>query len=750
MKLIDLKTIDMKKSLHVPKRVRKAFIPQKDQTDCGVACLAAVMRYFDGEERPEQLRERSGTNQEGTTLLGLYQAARQVGLKATAYTVEPGNIQDLRFPCILHILKDQRLQHYVVCYGYDEGHLLISDPGSGIQTWSDSDLEEVWPSRSALALEPTGRFRKRSAVRKDKWNWMLTLVRDDLNILGLALALGVGIAVLSISTAIFSQKLIDEILPDRDRVKLILGVVLLAFLLFAKNGLSYIRQRFLIDQRKEFNTRVISHFVGSLVYLPQSFFFSRKIGDLIARMNDTHRLQGAVAYVIGDIMIDVLLVITASTFIFSYNVPLGLLALGSLPLFFCLTFRYHHPILQSQREVMSAHSANESNYVDTIRGMAAIKTQNKESQLAVRTHRIYSVYQARIQRLGHISARFNFWAELVGTTLLIGILTWSALMVFGGALQLGVLVAMLQMVHMLIPSAMSLALTNLRLQEARVAFDRMYEFTSLDAEYEREASMHHHIGDFKSLSVTDLTFRFPGRRALLHDVSFQVGHGEFVALLGESGCGKTTLLQILQRFYEPESGELIINGSLSWKTVSVSGWRKVLGVVPQHINIFNGTLLENIALGASPDEFEDIILMCEGYGLNRFFSRFPQGYGTLLGEQGANISGGQRQLVAFARALSQNPQFLLLDEATAEMDRNTEKWILNLVTRLTEKMGVLMVTHQAPCARYADRIIVIEEGQVSQQGSPEELIQEENLFSQSFSDHLFEESENSLVMNKYG
>jgi len=735
----DLNIRDMKKSLRVPKRVRKTFIRQKDQTDCGVVCLGMVIRYFDGEERLERLREWSGTNQKGTTLLGLYQAAGKVGLEARAYTIEPDNLQDLRFPCILHTLKDRRLQHYVVCYGYEQGRFLVSDPGSGIKSWSVADLEAVWPTRSALVLEPTDRFQKRRAVRRDKWTWVLHLVREDLNILGLALAIGAGIALLSISTAVFSQKLIDEILPNRDRIKLVLGGVLLAFLLFSKNGLSYIRQRFLIDQRKEFNTRVIRHFFGSLVYLPQPFFFTRKIGDLIARMNDTHRLQSAVAFVIGDMMIDVLLVITATTFIFSYNVPLGLLALGSLPLFFLLTVRYHSPIFQHQRAVMAAHSANESNYVDTIRGMSAIKTQNKESQVAAHTHGVYSVYQERIQRLGHIGARFNFWAEMAGTALLIGFLTWSALMVLGGTLRLGVLVAMLQMVHLLIPSAMSLALTNLRLQEARVAFDRMYEFTSLDPEYEREAVNRHHLGQFRSLSVNGLTFRFPGRRALLQDISFHIDHGEFVALLGESGCGKTTLLQILQRFYEPESGDLILNGSLPWKIVSTAGWRQLLGVVPQHINIFNGTLLENIALGASSDDFEGITRKCEEYGLDRFFTRFPQGYATLLGEQGANISGGQRQLVAFARALSQNPQLLLLDEATTDMDRNTEKWILNLVTQLKARMGVLMVTHQAPCAKYADRILVIENGRLSCQGSPEELMQEENLFSQSFLDHLFEE-----------
>jgi len=716
------------------RRIRKTLVRQQDQSDCGVACLATVIRFHGGEITLERLREMSGTDQQGTTLLGLYQAARQTGFNAKAYRADLQTLQQQAAPVILHVLKAERLQHYLVCYGFDQGRFLIGDPGGGLSRCSPDELARMWESRSLLTLEPGPGFKHKRAVRQDQWQWITGFAREDLNILGLALVLGLVISVLSLSTAIFSQKLIDEILPNQDRDKLFLGLALLGILLLAKNGFAAIRQRFLIDQRRDFNTRVIHQFFHSLVRLPQPFFFSRRTGDLIARMNDTHRLQSAVAYVIGDVMIDVLLFLIAAFFILMISVSLGLLALGSLPLYLLLAFAFHQPIVRGQRQVMAAHSANESNYVDVIRGLATIKTQNKEGHFAGLTGSIYRFFQEKIHHLGQIGVGFNLWAETIGTVMLLAVLSWSAALVLDGLIRVGEMVAVLQMANLLIPGAMNISLTNLRLQEARVAFERMYEFASLNPEYVPDRR--HEAGPFplQSLEVQDLAFRFPGRPPLLQNLGFRVTRGEIIALLGESGCGKTTTLQILQRFYQPEKGRVCLNGHHPWDQISTPAWRSMIGVVPQQITLFHGTLLDNICLGDTRQELESVIRFCRTYGFEKYFARFPQGYATRLGEEGMNISGGQRQLVAFARALYRQPQLLLVDEATAEMDRDTEARILDLLTRLKRDMGIILVTHQVRCTKYADRIYILENGTVSSAGAPGELSQGDNLFARSLED----------------
>ncbi|MEX2362632.1 MAG: ABC transporter transmembrane domain-containing protein, partial [Balneolaceae bacterium] len=529
----------------------------------------------------------------------------------------------------------------------------------------------------------------------EKWQWIRHLAEEDVPILGVAVAIGIFIAVLGLSTAVFTQKLIDDFLPDENTLKLFVGLGLLAFLLLTRNGLSWIRQLFLIRQSRDFNNRMIQSFFGSLLRLPIPFFHNRKTGDLIARMNDTRRLQSTITYLIGDVIIDVLLIVAAAAFIIYYSLWLGLFILLSVPVFFLLTWRYHTPIREGQKEVMKAHALNESNYVDTIQGIAAIKENNREHFFSKITNKVYGHFQNTIFELGNVGIRFSFWADTANVLFIVGILGWGSVMVLNGELLLGALIAVAQMSSQMIPSANRLALTNLQIQEARVAFDRMYEFTSLQPEYKLNGHPHNEgVFQFETLNVKDLSFRFPGRSRLLKGVSLSVKKGEMISILGESGCGKTTILNIIKRFYVEESGKLVVNQFQNLNGISVPEWRRCIASVPQEIKIFNTSLIQNICLKEinTPDEIEEVINFCKECGLEPLFESFPQGYATLLGEDGVNISGGQKQLVALVRALYQKPRLLLLDEPTSAMDRETEQTVLDLLTQLKNEMAVIMVT----------------------------------------------------------
>ena len=716
------------------KELKKQWIQQHDQSDCGVACLASVIRYFGGESSLEKLREKSGTTKSGTTLLGLYQAAPKFGLIAEPYEADIPNLKKQTDPCILHIVKENHLQHYVVCYGFDGDGFLISDPAEGVKKWSKNELKNVWRSKALLLLKKGENFVTKDDTKREKWRWVKNLAEEDIPILGVAAAVGLFIAVLGLSTAIFTQKLIDDFLPNEDTLKLFVGLGLLTFLLLARNGLSWIRQLFLIRQSRDFNNRMIQSFYGSLLRLPIPFFHNRKTGDLIARMNDSRRLQSTVTYLVGDVIIDVLLVVAAAVFIMYYSILLGLFVLLSIPVFFLLTWRYHTPIRDGQQEVMKAHAINESNYVDTIQGIAAIKENNREPFFSNITKQVYGHFQNTIFDLGNVGIRFSFWADTANVLFIVGVFVWGSILVLNGEILLGALIAVVQMSGQLIPSANRLALTNLQIQEARVAFDRMYELTSLDPEYnlnDRQNELHEL--KFDSLDIRNLTFRFPGRSQLLKGISLQVEKGEMVGILGESGCGKTTILHILKRFYREESGDLVINDSKMLKEFPVQEWRKCIASVPQEIKIFNAPLIQNISLSDISDskKIEQVIKFCNETGLGQFFKTFPKGYATLLGEEGVNISGGQKQIVALARALYQQPQLLLLDEPTSAMDRETEQKVMGLLARLRDQMAVIMVTHRVQSIKHADRIYTLENGAITISDSPQNLVQYDNLFSRA-------------------
>lgn len=729
-----------KKHVRLSKKdLTKQWIQQQDQSDCGVACLASVIRYFGGDASLEKLREESGTNKSGTTLLGLFQAAPKFGLIAEPYEADIPNLKKQTNPCILHVIKEKVLQHYIICYGYDRQKeaFWVSDPAEGVRTITEQELEGIWQSKALLLLKKGKNFTHRKEAGRAKWRWLKQLAENDIPILGISAALGLFIAVLGLSTAVFTQKLIDDFLPEKDTLKLFVGLGLLIFLLLARNGLSWIRQLFLIRQSRDFNNRMIESFYGSLLRLPIPFFHNRKTGDLIARMNDTRRLQSTITYLVGDVIIDVLLVVAASAFILYYSPALGLFVLLSLPVFFLLAWKYHRSVLDGNQKVMKAHALNESNYVDTIQGIAAIKEGNREGFFSRVTKQIYGHFQDTMFDLGKIGIGFSFWAQSANILFIGGVLGWGSVMVLNETLMLGALIAVVQMSGQMIPAANNLALTNLQLQEARVAFDRMYEFTSLEPEYHTNGTANKSDSiHFESLKIENVSFRFPGRSQLLKNVSLHVERGEMIGILGESGSGKTTILHIIQRFFNEESGQLRLNNTTELNESPLPQWRGCIASVPQEIKIFNASLLQNIALKeiSTQEEAESVVSFCQNTGFDKFFENFPQGFATLLGEEGVNISGGQKQLVALARALYQKPRLLLLDEPTSAMDRETESHIIRILQNLRAEMGIIMVTHRVQSVKHADRIYILENGQVTANGSPPNLLKSDNLFSKAVQD----------------
>lgn len=699
------------------KHIERTLVRQQGQADCGVACLASLLSYYGGHSRLERLRELSGTDPQGTSLLGLYQAASQIGFDAEG--MEADSVENLKTdvsgPVILHVLIDNRLQHYVVCYDWlpssekRGGVFIIGDPARGVVTYTADELAVIWPSRLLMSLTPNASLQQQTDEKRAKRQWLLSLVRDDTPLLSIATGLGIVTAGLGLSTAIFSQKLIDEILPKHDTKRLMLGLLLLAFLLVARAIVGYLRGFLLNRQSRDFNNRIINRFYEALLYLPKSFFDSRKTGELVARLNDTGRIQRTISHLTGAVVINTLVVLVSAGYLFTYSIWIGLLSLLSIPLYGGLVWQYHQRIMDGQREVMAASAHTESNYVDTIQGIDVIKATNREPFFIAITKAIYGHFQDKVYHLGRVGLRLNLTAELISALLIAGLIAVTSLLVVRKSLQLGEMMAILTLTGGILPAVASLAMTNIQIQEANVAFERMYEYAHLTPEHLKPTADSGFT--FESLMINNLSFRFPGRPLLLEKVSLTIRKGELLTLLGESGNGKSTLLQLIQRFYTPEQGQIILNGT-DWTSTDTVTWRQNIGIVPQQVNLFSGTLLDNICLGNTAEEAQQIILFCQEYGFDRYFEAFPQGYLTLLGEDGINLSGGQQQLVALARALYRNPQLLLLDEPTAAMDKNTEQFVMNILEQLRQHMAILLITHKPVLAQTTNRVYTLTNGQL--------------------------------------
>jgi ATP-binding cassette, subfamily C, bacteriocin exporter len=715
------------------RKLRKYHVTQLGEYACGLACLSTLSKFHGGEVSQEKLRDISGTTTSGTTLLGLIQAAKEIGLEAKGFEAEFSHLKEQETPVILHVVVDKVREHYVVFFGYHEGKYWVSDPGSGIQAWEEKTLLEVWKSRILLQVKSSDSFQTQFKQTQYKWKWFKVLIADDIPVLMVAAVLGTLMAVTGLSTAIFSQRLIDDFLPNQSYQKAIWGVIALGVLLLFRSVLGYFQGVFMARQGRDLNLRIVSSFIHKILRLPMKYFKGFSTGDLIARMNDSLRIKNTVAMITGSVIINLLVVLVSLAFVFYQSLYIGYLCLAGILVFLFTGWRYHRPILEKQKEVMAAHALNETQYIDGLTGIPVLRSFGKEEEFGNRIDQVYAHYQDKGYGLAILGNNFSFFTQVivaVFTGLLFGI---GVYLVFEENLLLGELMSLIQVGSSIIPAMAGLVVANIQIQEAKVAFDRMHEVAGLPVEESNEKEGQSISDSQTLLSVTHLSFRYPGRSPILKGVSFALQPGESLGLFAPVGTGKSTLVDLIQKFYTPESGEIRLP-YLGNQNPSLSEWRAQLAIVHQKEKIFNSTVLDNIVLSSEPKEIEAKVHLMQAIGCLPLFQNLNQGLLTLCGEEGRNLSGGQRQLVGLVRALVKQPKILILDEATAAMDYRMERAVMDLARSYLHQngAGLLLITHQPTLAITLDRIMTLERGKISASGTPQQLLATENPFSAAY------------------
>jgi ATP-binding cassette subfamily B protein len=599
-------------------------------------------------------------------------------------------------------------------------------------------LTAQWKSGILLRLQPTEALQNKAVVSQSKKRWFVSLIAEDIPILIVATVIGSLMAGTGLSTAIFSQRLIDDFLPNQSYEKAIMGVVALGFLLSFRAILGYIQGVFMARQGRDLNVRIVSSFIERILRLPMSYFRGYSTGDLIARMNDSLRIRNTVSLITGTVIINILVVVVSLAFVFYQSSLIGFICLLGVFFFLIAGVKYHAPILAKQKEVMAAHAQNETQYVDSLTGMHVLRSYGKEQEYQQRIEQVYGMYQGKGYDLAIIGNNFSFWTQLIVAVFLSLLFGAGVYLIFQGELLLGELMALVSVGSTIVPAVAGLVVANIQFQEAKVAFDRLFEIAGLEVESDQESEENN---DFKAdsplLELDQVSFRYPGRTQILKGLSFQLEAGAHLALFAPVGKGKSTLVDLIQRFYDPESGAIRWKGQDA-RLTSVKTWRKALGVVNQKEKIFNSTVFDNIVLSSDPKEQERIAKVGESLGLWNLFQTLPQGAMTLCGEDGRNLSGGQRQLVGIVRALVREPQLLILDEATAAMDWELEEQLITMIRLYLQKQqaGLLMITHQPTLAARADRILLLKDYQITQSGTHEALMQSENDYSRAINQIL--------------
>ncbi|MGD0583751.1 MAG: ABC transporter transmembrane domain-containing protein [Bacteroidales bacterium] len=714
-------------------KIRGSSLLQHDSSDCGVACLASVVRYYGGDSSIDKLRNLSGTGKSGTTMLGLFQAAGKIGLTAVGYEASVSDIMKHSEILILHVIIEDKLEHYILSFGFENDKFIIWDPAKGLSFMNKDDLGKIWKSRKCLSLTPNTEFISKKEQRGTKIKWIIKMLKPDKDLLFVSAFFGILISALGMVMALYTQKLIDKILPSGQLKLLILSSGLVFILLLSRIIIASIRQLFLLLQGKIFNIRVVDDFFSTLLLLPKWFFDTRKTGDFVARLNDTMRIQRVLADIISVYIIDILVIIISVVLLFYYSFTAGVLSLICLPLTYFVVSGWNAKIISSQKDLMAGYALNESNYIDSIRGITEIKSLNRQDVFSKRNKTIYSSFQENIFILGKIKIKLNIVTGFTATVYIMTLLVWSASQVMISKMTQGELMAILSLSSSLLPSTLNLALISIPASEVKVAINRMFEFTQIESEASGERGLCNL--SINKITLHDISFRYPGQRLLIDKLSITIEKGKLVALVGESGCGKSTLAAIALRFCTQESGNVLINEGNNALALHINDWRSRVAIIPQEIHIFNGTILQNLITEIDEIKIKRIIDSLSELGLIPFIEGFPSGLLTLVGEEGINLSGGQKQIVAFIRVLLTKPDILIIDEGTSNMDRGTETLIMDLLSKLKSNMGMLLISHRINMIRKLSDFIYVMEGKtISIMGTHEELIISDNLYSRFWKD----------------
>jgi ATP-binding cassette subfamily B protein len=679
-------------------RARRTFTRQLEQSDCGTAALLSVLRYHGGNLPRPQLQVWSGSTEQGATLLGLCQAARQAGLSAEGFQASPETLHEAAFPCLLHVENSAGRGHFWVCYGQKGPKWLIGDPASGMRWVDGRELARRWTSGFLLQCTPTDRLAQHPLP--PRWpRWLLGLCRQQAPLLAGIAALGTAVAVLGLATSWCTQLLIDRWLPEGSAQGLATGIALLAWLLVLRAVLQLQRGNILLRLGISLQRGTMEALFGLAMAMPVPLLRLRSHADWMARIRDGHRLQQLLALLAGQALVDALAVGAGLVLLAYYHPQLAWAGLASTLLLGLLARWPLAALRERMKTLAAAQAASESFHLEALQQADAVQLAGKTAPFAAKSAQWHQGQLQAQHRAGLLQLRATFGLELANALLLALFVGWGGYLHYHGSLALGAFMGAWSAWGVVMQAGHRLAGVWGKWQEGRVVLDRLVSLG--EAKAARQASPAG-LGNWAGLAAYRLGHQFGGAPApLWEQATFAILPGELVGLVGGSGRGKSTLLEIAMGLYPPKQGFIMTRwqgeegpADLPLGCVPASEWRKAAVLVPQHPAVFQGTLLDNLRWFEPHLTAEAVVAECQAWGLHAYFEALPRGYDTVVGEGGLRLSGGQRRLLAMARALLQRPQLLLLDEPFSGLDPASAGHVAGLLRRLRGQCGLLVATHQ--------------------------------------------------------
>lgn len=696
-------------------------VKQRDLTDCGAACLASVARHYGSDISVARARQLAGTGREGTSLKGMMEAAVHLGFEAKAVRGTAASLKKIPLPAIAHIVLDQKVQHYVVLTALKKDFIQVMDPAEGrvlkkslasfVSQW-EGILLILAPGKTFRPLEASGGFVQR----------FTSLLLPHRAVLLQTLVGALLFTVLGLSMAVYVQKIVDFVIVQGNRNLLNLMSVGMIVILIFQYLIGCLKDLYTLRTGQMIDARLILSYYKHILKLPQSFFDSMKVGEITSRISDAVKIRLFINDILVNLAVNFCMVGLALVMMFTSYWKLAAIILLVVPFYllvYLLTNMINKRVL---RTVMECSSELESCLVESLTSAGTIKRFGLEEHWSRKLEQRFLVLLGHLYHAGKSSIFSGLSTEVISRLISIVLLWAGTGFVLQNLISPGELLSFYTLIAYFTGPVSSMVAMNKVFRDAGIATERLFELMDLKTEKANEAGLDIKAEHLGIIRFENVQFRYGANRDVLKGLNLEIQAGRMTAIIGQSGSGKSSILSLLQAIYQPSSGRISI-GDISFRDIRITSLRKLIAVVPQQIDLFSGSVADNIALGDERPDMDRLLHICKKLGILEFVNYLPYGFATMVGERGLGLSGGQRQRIALARALYRQPEVLLLDEATSALDPLAERLVMQAMEDFVAAgKTLIVVSHRLKLVRNADHVYVLKQGQVTESGSPEELM----------------------------
>jgi subfamily B ATP-binding cassette protein HlyB/CyaB len=683
--------------------------------DTGLASLVMLARFHNVAASAEQIAHEFGTPNQTLGQADLLLAGRKLGLKAKAARTSIDRLDKTPLPAIAADVDGS----YFIIARLDQGKALIHDPrAQRPEIVTLEALEARWSGQLIMLRSQAGNPGESSRF---DFTWFIPAIVKYRKLLGEVMLVSFVLQIFSLITPLFFQVVMDKVLVHHGLTTLDVIAIGLGGVMLFESALSGLRTYVFAHTASRIDVELGSKLFRHLITLPLAYFHARRVGDSVARVRELENIRSFLTGNAITLLLDVLFSVVFIAVMFSYSGWLTLIVVLSLPLYILVSVLIT-PVLRTRLNDSFARGAeNQAFLVETVNGIDTLKSMAVEPQAIRKWDNQLAGYVAAGFKTQTLSTIANESVSLIGKLVTVATLWFGARLVIDGQLSVGQLVAFNMLAGRVAQPIMRLAQLWTNFQQTGVSVQRLGDI--LNTRTELSQATRSPLPPIRgNIEFDQVHFRYrPDGSEILRGINLSIRAGEVIGVVGRSGSGKSTLTRLLQRLYVPERGRVLVDG-MDLALADVSSLRRQIGVVLQDNMLFARSIRENIALSDPGASLEVVMRVAKLAGAHDFILELPEGYDTVVGEHGASLSGGQRQRVAIARALMGNPRILIFDEATSALDYESERVVQQNMKDICKGRTVIIIAHRLSAVRDANRIVVVDRGQIVEQGTHAELL----------------------------